>query len=58
MTTICAICSEAQIEFKDGLFQRTSGEPTEAALKVPCEKLGVRNTVRSDDPFIYIGKSM
>lgn len=37
---VCTICNEARIEFKNGLF-RAVGAPTEAALVVLAEKLGV-----------------
>mmetsp|Transcript_20295 Transcript_20295/g.44334 ORF Transcript_20295/g.44334 Transcript_20295/m.44334 type:complete len:1049 (-) Transcript_20295:1149-4295(-) len=37
---VCAVCSEAHLEFKNGAF-RAAGAPTEAALKVLVEKLGV-----------------
>lgn len=37
---ICALCNESAIEFKDGKYVRV-GEPTEAALKVLVEKIGV-----------------
>ena len=37
---VCAVCNEARIESKEGLF-RAVGAPTEAALVVLAEKLGV-----------------
>eukprot|EP00877_Chromochloris_zofingiensis_P004035 jgi/Chrzof1/13632/Cz08g05050.t1 len=37
---VCAACSEAHIEIKNGVY-RSVGAPTEAALKVLAEKLGV-----------------
>lgn len=37
---VCAICNEAGLEYKAGAF-RAAGAPTEAALKVLVEKLGV-----------------
>ena len=33
IAAVCALCNEAQIEYKDGLYGRI-GEPTEASLKV------------------------
>lgn len=46
---ICSLCNDAQIEFKDGIYERI-GEPTEAALKVLVEKLGISEVPRSLDP--------
>ena len=37
---VCAVCNEARIECKEGMF-RAVGAPTEAALVVLTEKLGV-----------------
>ena len=37
---VCAVCNEARIECKEGMF-RAVGAPTEAALVVLAEKLGV-----------------
>lgn len=37
---VCAVCNEAKLECKAGQF-RVSGAPTEGALKVLAEKLGV-----------------
>lgn len=37
---VCAVCNEARIECKEGVF-RAVGAPTEAALVVLAEKLGV-----------------
>lgn len=37
---VCAVCSEAHIEFKNGSY-KSAGLPTEAALVVLAEKLGV-----------------
>eukprot|EP00798_Chlamydomonas_sp_ICE-L_P020359 gene20359-27123_t len=40
LAEVCAICNEAGLEYKAGAF-RAAGAPTEAALKVLVEKLGV-----------------
>ena len=37
---VCVMCNEAVIELKDGQF-KCAGEPTEGALKVLAEKIGV-----------------
>jgi len=42
--SICSLCNEAELEYKDGTFGRI-GEPTEAALKVLVEKLGAGNAI-------------
>ena len=47
--SICTLCNEAQIEYKNGAFDRI-GEPTEAALKVLVEKLGAPRMTKSSDP--------
>ncbi|EFJ40103.1 hypothetical protein VOLCADRAFT_84661 [Volvox carteri f. nagariensis] len=39
---VCAVCSEAQLEFKGSAF-RAVGAPTEAALLVLAEKLGLQD---------------
>lgn len=46
LATICSLCNEAYIEYKDGHYHRV-GEPTEAALKVLVEKLGVTTPLSS-----------
>ena len=40
LSEVCAICNDAHIEYKDGRFHAV-GAPTEAALVVLVEKLGV-----------------
>ena len=40
LSEVCAVCNDAHIEFKDGRFHAV-GAPTEAALVVLVEKLGV-----------------
>ena len=37
---VCALCSDARVEYKGG-FHKAVGQPTEAALLVLAEKLGV-----------------
>lgn len=54
---VCAVCSEARIECKAGVY-KANGAPTEAALVVLAEKLGVPDpqqqkqiaSARSADP--------
>ncbi|KAK4267034.1 hypothetical protein QN277_023877 [Acacia crassicarpa] len=53
MAEICAICNDAGIHF-DGRLFRVSGLPTEAALKVLVEKMGIpdnkaRNGIRDTE---------
>jgi len=43
---VCAVCNEARIECKEGMF-RAVGAPTEAALVVLAEKLGVPDKATS-----------
>ena len=50
VAAICALCNDAQLEFKEGKFDRI-GEPTEAALKVLVEKLGVSGMRRESSPM-------
>lgn len=40
LSEVCAVCNDAHIEYKDGRYQAV-GAPTEAALVVLVEKLGV-----------------
>jgi len=47
--SICTMCNEAQIEYKNGAFERI-GEPTEAALKVLVEKMGLPGVTKSENP--------
>ena len=57
VSRICVMCNESTIELKDGQF-RCAGEPTEGALKVLAEKIGVDDSaanakivkLRSKDP--------
>ncbi len=48
---VCAMCNDAHISFQDGKYIR-SGEPTEAALCVLVEKLGVPGLEKSSDPVV------
>ncbi|KAF1784899.1 P-type ATPase, cytoplasmic domain N [Phytophthora cactorum] len=40
LATVCSLCNESAIEYHDGKYVRI-GEPTEAALKVLVEKIGL-----------------
>ena len=40
LSEVCAVCNDAHIEFKEGRYHAV-GAPTEAALVVLVEKLGV-----------------
>ena len=52
IAAISALCNDANLEFKDGQYSRV-GEPTEAALKVLAEKIGVPGlSKRTSDPFM------
>lgn len=44
LAEVCALCNDARIEFKAG-HHRAVGQPTEAALLVLAEKLGVASEV-------------
>eukprot|EP01040_Poterioochromonas_malhamensis_P004158 gene4158-4451_t len=46
VAVISALCNEAKLEFRDGVFGHV-GEPTEAALKVLAEKLGLPSPQRT-----------
>eukprot|EP01038_Epipyxis_sp_PR26KG_P009613 gene9613-12945_t len=46
--TICSLCNEAELVYKEEKFDRI-GEPTEAALKVLVEKLGVAGIPRTEN---------
>lgn len=51
LSSICSLCNEAELEYKSGVYGRI-GEPTEAALKVLVEKLGVGSSfIKSYDPY-------
>ena len=43
---VCAICNSAQIEYVEGSGYRCNGEPTEGALKILAEKIGVEDDVK------------
>ena len=57
VSRVCVMCNESTVELKDGQF-RCAGEPTEGALKVLAEKIGVADSsanakivkLRSKDP--------
>ncbi|KAJ8599118.1 hypothetical protein CTAYLR_006359 [Chrysophaeum taylorii] len=51
VAAVCALCNDARITFDDQAraFSRV-GEPTEAALKVLCEKLGVPEALARHRP--------
>ena len=49
--TVCSLCNDAVLEYKDGVFGRT-GEPTEAALKVLVEKMGAMEVTKASDPAL------
>ena len=40
LAAVCVMCNDAEIVYKDGQYTRV-GEPTEAALKVLIEKIGI-----------------
>ena len=42
VSKVCALCNGADIEYKNGAY-KAIGEPTEAALKVLAEKIGLEN---------------
>ena len=60
LAAISSLCNEASIEYKEGdknaekgggtSHYARMGEPTEAALKVLVEKLGVQGIDRTSDP--------
>ena len=43
LAAACTMCNDAEIGYSDGQYTRV-GEPTEAALKVLVEKMGIPNT--------------
>ena len=53
IAAICSLCNDAQLEYKDGQYSRI-GEPTEAALKVLVEKLGVQGLSKNYNPQALI----
>lgn len=48
LSTICSLCNESTIEFKNEKYVRV-GEPTEASLKVLVEKMGVPDGAYGDE---------
>jgi len=51
LAKVCSLCNESVIRFQDGKYERM-GEPTEAALKVLVEKIGLTEQPRSSDPAL------
>jgi len=51
LAKVCSLCNQAVIHYTDGRYERV-GEPTEAALRVLAEKIGLRDTPRSSDPVL------
>lgn len=51
LAQISALCNESAIEYKDGKYVRV-GEPTEAALKVLVEKMGLPDNVSEQSELI------
>ena len=43
LSEVCAVCNDARLEYKDGRYHAV-GAPTEAALVVLVEKLGVADS--------------
>uniref|UniRef100_K3W8M1 P-type Ca(2+) transporter n=1 Tax=Globisporangium ultimum (strain ATCC 200006 / CBS 805.95 / DAOM BR144) TaxID=431595 RepID=K3W8M1_GLOUD len=56
LAKICALCNESAIEYKDGKYVRV-GEPTEAALKVLVEKIGLPDDAAKQAEFASLQKS-
>ncbi|CAM9515328.1 unnamed protein product [Chrysoparadoxa australica] len=51
LAKVCSLCNDARIIFNEDKYERI-GEPTEAALMVLVEKLGVPGLSKSQDPSI------
>uniref|UniRef100_A0A7S4EYK7 P-type Ca(2+) transporter n=1 Tax=Chrysotila carterae TaxID=13221 RepID=A0A7S4EYK7_CHRCT len=51
LVKVCALCNQAKIRFVDGKYERM-GEPTEAAMRVLVEKIGLRDAPRPTDPAL------
>jgi len=49
LAKVCALCNQASIHYEKGKYERV-GEPTEAALKVLVEKLGIPGQAKPKDP--------
>jgi len=49
LASVCALCNQAVIRYTDGKYERV-GEPTEAALKVLVEKIGLPGKAKPTDP--------
>jgi len=57
LARICSICNDARISYEDGQFIRV-GEPTEAALCVLVEKMGVMGIDQSSEPQVAASQSV
>ena len=51
LAKVCALCNQAVIRYVDGKYERV-GEPTEAALKVLVEKIGLPGKAKPTDPSL------
>jgi len=51
LARVCSLCNQAVIRYVDGKYERV-GEPTEAALKVLVEKIGVPGVAKPADPAL------
>ena len=51
LAKVCALCNQAVIRYVDGKYERV-GEPTEAALKVLVEKIGLPGKPKPTDPSL------
>lgn len=56
LAKVCSLCNQAVIRYADGKYERV-GEPTEAALKVLVEKIGVQGDSRPKDPAMACSQS-
>ena len=51
LAKVCALCNQVVIRYVDGKYERV-GEPTEAALKVLVEKIGLPGKAKPTDPSL------
>merc|ERR1719353_805735 len=51
LAKVCALCNQSVIRYVDGKYERV-GEPTEAALKVLVEKIGLPGKAKPTDPSL------
>ena len=56
LAKVAALCNQAVIRHVDGKYERV-GEPTEAALKVLVEKIGVEGVAPPTDPALACSQS-